>query len=216
MAKGDDKKNDRVQNRSLYSRVSFLHQAAAFLSSAQQPVTPVEISGEIVTGPPSTSATSVAASEVRSESEPGSRPATNLQTCSSSSLQGMGRRLATDLRSVSLKTRIRLGARVKQTICKFCDSILIEGQTCTSTVENTSKGGKKPWADVLVRQCYACGRERRYPVVGVRPRRKTERGDAAVDVTFASSDASTPRPQKQKQKQPQQQPSMQDTPMQDG
>ncbi|KAK4227618.1 hypothetical protein QBC38DRAFT_187972 [Podospora fimiseda] len=38
---------------------------------------------------------------------------------SSPSLQGMGRRLATDLRTVSLKTRIRLDPAVKRSMCKF-------------------------------------------------------------------------------------------------
>ncbi|KAK4124985.1 Rpr2-domain-containing protein [Parathielavia appendiculata] len=126
MAKG--KSAGGVQNRAIYSRISFLQQAAVTLAAIQQ------------------------------------------------QSSGMSRRLATDLRAVSLKTRIRLKPAVKQTLCKFCDSVLIEGESCTSTIENKSKGSRKPWADVLVRKCHTCGRERRYPVSAPRSRRKIERG----------------------------------------
>lgn len=128
-----------VQNRAIYSRISFLQQAAVTLASIQ----------------PNSTETSCGQSE----------PA----------LEGMSRRLATDLRAVSLKTRIRLKPAVKQMICKFCDSVLIDGESCTSAIGNRSKGGKKPWADVLVRKCHTCARERRYPVSAARPRRKTDR-----------------------------------------
>ncbi|KAK0749508.1 RNAse P Rpr2/Rpp21/SNM1 subunit domain-containing protein [Schizothecium vesticola] len=158
MAKG---KNNGVQNRAIYSRASFLQQAATLLSlSAHREV----------------SATS------KGDSSPSqTRPV----------LQGMSRRLATDMRSVSLKTRIRLTPTVKQAVCKFCDSVLIEGHSCTSTVENRSRGGKKPWADVLVRRCHTCGRERRYPISAEKQRRKTER----TEVSGASND-SIPQPVK--------------------
>ncbi|KAK4214064.1 RNAse P Rpr2/Rpp21/SNM1 subunit domain-containing protein [Rhypophila decipiens] len=145
--KGKEKGNGGVQHRAIYSRVSFLQQAAVLLSTATE--------REIASEQPST-----------------------VNPNLTHPLQGLGRQLVTDLRSVSLKTRIRLSPAVKQTICKYCDSVLIEGETCTSTVENRSKGGRKPWADVLVRKCHGCGRERRYPVNAPRPKRKTERGEA--------------------------------------
>lgn len=153
-----------VQNRAIYSRVSFLQQAATFLSasSAQQQ-------------PPSNS--SAAATATAAASTPKS-PGDNRPR-----LQGLARRLATDLRTVSLKTRIRLSPAAKQAVCKFCDSPLIEGQTCTSTVENRSRGGRKPWADVVVRKCHTCGRERRYPINAPRPKRKSERRSEGDVVT---------------------------------
>ncbi|KAK3363510.1 RNAse P Rpr2/Rpp21/SNM1 subunit domain-containing protein [Lasiosphaeria hispida] len=154
MAKG--KPNGSVQNRAIYSRVSFLHQAAAAIA---------------VPGTTTATAAATAAAEVTFASHSSAKPA-------ALPLEGMARRLATDLRSVSLKTRIRLSPNMKQTLCKFCDSILIEGQSVTSTVENRSRGGRKSWADVLVRKCHACGRERRYPVSAARPKRKGERGEA--------------------------------------
>ncbi|KAK3393087.1 RNAse P Rpr2/Rpp21/SNM1 subunit domain-containing protein [Podospora didyma] len=160
MAKG--KSNGGVQNRAIYSRVSFLQQAATFLASSPSPSTPQQLL-------PSKHDTVATASTA----EP--RPGPSHDLMLSYPLQGMGRRLATDLRSVSLKTRIRLSPAVKRHICKFCDSVLIEGDSCTSTIENKSKGGKKPWADALVRKCHTCGRERRYPVDATRPKRKGAR-----------------------------------------
>ena len=159
MAKG--KAGGGVQNRAIYSRISFLQQAAVALTSIPQ--RSADSSSADATNTPSVSDQPTSA---RNPHEPG--PVTTLD--------GMSRRLATDLRAVSLKTRIRLKPAVKQTICKFCDSILIDGESCTSTIENKSRGAKKPWADVLVCKCHTCGRERRYPVSAVRPRRKTERG----------------------------------------
>ncbi|EPE25530.1 RNAse P Rpr2/Rpp21/SNM1 subunit-containing protein [Glarea lozoyensis ATCC 20868] len=60
--------------------------------------------------------------------------------------------LVGDLKAVSLKAQIRMSPAMKQSMCKSCNSILIDGSTCSSEVENKSKGGKKPWADVLVRR----------------------------------------------------------------
>ncbi|KAM7221020.1 RNAse P Rpr2/Rpp21/SNM1 subunit domain containing protein [Rhypophila decipiens] len=166
--KGKEKGNGGVQHRAIYSRVSFLQQAAVLLSTATE--------REIASEQPSVAedtqrATATAAAILTAPSETVNPNLTH-------PLQGLGRQLVTDLRSVSLKTRIRLSPAVKQTICKYCDSVLIEGETCTSTGENRSKGGRKPWADVLVRKCHGCGRERRYPVNAPRPKRKTERGEA--------------------------------------
>ncbi|KAK3334894.1 RNAse P Rpr2/Rpp21/SNM1 subunit domain-containing protein [Neurospora tetraspora] len=151
MAKGGGKNNGGVQNRAIYSRVSFLQQAAVFLSQQSQSQQSVQ---------PSTSSTLVP----------------NVPPPPPTALDGMSRRLATDLRSVSLKTRIRLSPAVKRTICKYCDSVLIDGSTCTAFIENRSRGGRKPWADVLVRGCHACKKERRYPIEAKRTKRKTERG----------------------------------------
>jgi ribonuclease P protein subunit RPR2 len=159
MAKG--KAGGGVQNRAIYSRISFLQQAAVTLSSISlQP-------------PGSNSANAVGGADSSNQPAPARRPE---NSGSGTALGGMSRRLATDLRAVSLKTRIRLKPAVKQTICKFCDSILIDGESCTSKIENKSKGAKKPWADVLVRKCHTCGKERRYPVSAARPKRKTDRG----------------------------------------
>lgn len=134
MAKG--KAAVAVQNRPMYSRISFLQQAATYLTLAQQP----------------------GCKTVESSKEGTSDPEHDL------ALRGRARLLVSDLRSVSLKTRIRLTSSMKQTICRFCDAILVEGESCTTTVENQSKGGRKSWADVLVRKCHACGNVKRHPI----------------------------------------------------
>lgn len=157
MAKAKGKGGGGVQNRAIYSRISFLQQAAVLLSATGPATSFHQQSGlQDVSG----------ATQAKTTGPNLTHP-----------LQGLGRQLVTDLRSVSLKTRIRLSPAIKQTICRYCDSVLIEGETCTSTVENRSKGGRKPWADVLVRKCHSCQRERRYPVNASRPKKKTQRGD---------------------------------------
>jgi ribonuclease P protein subunit RPR2 len=83
----------------------------------------------------------------------------------------LSHQVISDMRSVSLKAQIRQSPAIKQTICKYCDAVQIEGKTCHSTVENLSKGGRKPWADVLVTWCDTCGNAKRYPVSAA-PRQK--------------------------------------------
>jgi ribonuclease P protein subunit RPR2 len=81
---------------------------------------------------------------------------------------------------------------VKQTICKFCDTVLIEGQTCHSIVENKSKAGRKLWADILMRKCHTCGKEKRYPINATRPKRKTLRGVQDTDHPAVTKDQDEP------------------------
>lgn len=83
----------------------------------------------------------------------------------------LSRQLMGDMRSVTLKTLIRQSPAVKRSVCKFCNTVQIEGDTCHSWVENASKGGQKPWADVLVICCSTCQNAKRYPVDCPRQRR---------------------------------------------
>ncbi|KAK2608694.1 hypothetical protein QQS21_002805 [Conoideocrella luteorostrata] len=87
-------------------------------------------------------------------------------------IDNMSRLAITDMRAVSLKAQIRQSSSLKRTICKFCDTLLVEGRTCHSMIENTSKGKRKPWADVLVIGCKTCGNSKRYPVDMPRQKRK--------------------------------------------
>lgn len=132
-----------VSNKALYSRISYLYQAAAYLEA--QSHKPVKAS--------------VLDASSSSSTEPG--PTLSVSRC-----------LLSDLRNVSLKAQIRLSPALKHTICKRCNSLLLEGSTCSVEVENKSRGGKKPWADVLVRTCKQCSLERRIPVgIGHQKRR---------------------------------------------
>ncbi|CAJ2504219.1 Uu.00g116130.m01.CDS01 [Anthostomella pinea] len=144
-----------VPNRHIYSRISYLYQAATYLESHNTKQSPAH-------------------SSPTADDETGQLGGQELPPTAQAS-QTLSRRLLTDLRTTSLKSQIRLSRAMKHTICKFCDSLLVEGETSTSTVENTSKGGKKPWADVLVVKCNSCERAKRYPVGAPRQKRRPVR-----------------------------------------
>jgi ribonuclease P protein subunit RPR2 len=78
--------------------------------------------------------------------------------------------LANHMFSVGLKSHAKLDRDEKRRICKRCKCFLIEGKTSTTMVENKSRGSKKPWADVTVVCCIACGMQKRYPVGTKKPR----------------------------------------------
>jgi ribonuclease P protein subunit RPR2 len=137
-----------VPNKALHSRVSYLYQAAASLATQQQH------SRVITTQNGQSTETTVNDPQTESPLKPASR------------------RLVSDLRSVSLKVQMRMSPAMKHSICKNCDTMLIDGSTCTNEVENKSKGGKKQWADVLVRKCNTCGFEKRFPIGAERQKRR--------------------------------------------
>jgi ribonuclease P protein subunit RPR2 len=159
------KQNDRsVKNRHLYSRVSFLYQAAVHLREA-------------------------AALRIEDHGVEAVRGMETYRKFRGN--RGMARRLATDLRVIALKTQIRLSPTMKGKICRGCDGILIDGLTCSVTVENKSKGGWKSWADVMVWTCKSCKREKRYPVSAPRQVRRSYR-HAAPDTKTTSPATALP------------------------
>lgn len=159
-----------MPNRALHSRVSYLYQAAAYLATREQ-LAPTNQCTESV--------------ELRDGNTHWigriSTAASQDPKCLS---QKTSRRLLSDLRSVSLKAQIRLSPSMKQSMCKRCDTMLIDGSTCTSVIENKSKGGGKPWADVLVQTCRNCGCERRFPITANRQPRRPYRSQ---DMPHATS-----------------------------
>ncbi|TLS21766.1 uncharacterized protein PpBr36_09208 [Pyricularia pennisetigena] len=159
MAKKQKDKGNGVQNRPAYSRVSFLYQAATLMTTPRfSNATPVPTQQAAKVAEPTEASTS---GDIAPE-----------QTPSPENLRGISRRFVTDLRQVGLKTQIRMDPSIKRKLCKFCDTLLIEGETCTSFVENRSKDGRKPWADVLVIKCKTCQREKRFPVAAARQKRR--------------------------------------------
>jgi ribonuclease P protein subunit RPR2 len=99
--------------------------------------------------------------------------------------------LGSQMHTVSRKGQVRLSAELKRSICKCCNTILIPGRTATQTIENDSKGGKKPWADILVIACTSCGSIKRFPVGARRQKRKTERSNKAENSTSRDACTST-------------------------
>ena len=147
-----------VTNKALHSRVSFLYQAAAYLATRE---------------PQCQNSNSVDRTGLHKD------VLTVSQTTSQDDIklpsQALSRRCISDLRAVSLKTQIRLSPSMKRSICKRCDIMLIDGSTCASEIENKSKGGRKPWANILVRRCKSCGYERRFPCEAKRQARRPHR-----------------------------------------
>ncbi|KAK4898486.1 hypothetical protein LTR27_004083 [Elasticomyces elasticus] len=83
--------------------------------------------------------------------------------------------LASHLGQIARKTQTRLHPNIKHTICRTCNAVLIIGETSTKRMENVSRGGRKPHADVLVVECTVCGAAKRFPVGAKRQKRKAAR-----------------------------------------
>lgn len=158
MANIKNSKKDSVPNKILYSRMSYIHQAVMYLATKQQKSA---ANAEQVVG--------------------GSMDSKGSGTLNTKTFEPIARRLVSDLRNVSQKGTIRMSPQMKRSMCKNCDTVLIEGSTCSTRIENESKGGKKPWADMLMRKCNTCGFTKRYPVAAERQKRRPHRVAKAVD-----------------------------------
>lgn len=90
-------------------------------------------------------------------------------------LANLARMSVSQMRGVSLKTQTRLPVPVKRSYCKKCDTLLTPGVSCEHEIQNTSRGRKKPWANVLVVRCLVCGTEKRFPQTERRSRKLPER-----------------------------------------
>ncbi|KGO69731.1 RNAse P, Rpr2/Rpp21 subunit [Penicillium italicum] len=90
-------------------------------------------------------------------------------------LRNLSRVCVSHLRAVAMKTQIRLPVTLKRSVCKRCDTILTPGVTCSHETRNASRGGKKPWADVLVVRCLSCGTVKRFPQTEKRGKKLVER-----------------------------------------
>lgn len=114
----------------------------------------------------------------------------------------MSRGLLADMRAVSLKVLIRQRPELKRSVCRYCDTLLLAegtsgGGSCDVVVENASRGGRKPWADVLVVRCRTCGGAKRFPVgeprtkqlrKGLREKQKLEKGKGDVEEDGANKE----------------------------
>lgn len=89
------------------------------------------------------------------------------------------RQYISQMRGVSLKSQMRLPITVKRSFCKRCDVILVPEFNCVEKIENASRGGKKPWADVRVIHCTACGTVKRFPQTDRRSKKLLQRKEEA-------------------------------------
>jgi len=163
------KENRRVPNKHLHSRISFLHQAAQYLSSQAQSTYDTEKSSE--RSIKSTKSNNVPEEATKSVSGERSDKPTTPSTIHC----GQALRLSSHLMAVSQRSKVLVSEHVKRSICKCCNELLVPGRTATHHLENKSKEGKKPWADVLVVQCERCGFQKRYPVGQQRQAKKKDR-----------------------------------------
>lgn len=183
MASDKAKAHKGLQQKHLHSRISYLYQAATYLSQAigkPQPCTSNFVTGKILED---NQGKAVAMAEADSGQSCPIIPSTLGNVTSAlgepnvlqSQNSALSRQLLGHLRAVSLKGQIRLSPNMKHSICKRCDLLLVPGSSATVQTENKSRGGKKPWADVLVMTCTACGTAKRYPVGAKRQLRKEKR-----------------------------------------
>ena len=159
-----------IPNKAMLSRVSYLFQAATYLTTLQQPHANLDAE-------PLKHRSSNDEIDNVTDSEDSEQGLSE----SRAQLQIVSRHLISDLRAVSLKAQIRISPTLKHTICKNCDTLLFNGSTCTNEVENKSKGGKKPWSDILVRKCNTCGLARRYPVGAERQKKRPQRSNHNIE-----------------------------------
>ncbi|KAG9248662.1 RNAse P Rpr2/Rpp21/SNM1 subunit domain-containing protein [Calycina marina] len=147
----------KAPNAAIFSRISYLYQAATYLAAQHQ-------------HDPSQTCTG----NSQQPTELIQRRQLEQVSINSIPLEPGARKLVSELRNVSGKVVIRMSSDMKRSICKNCDALLIDGVTCEVGTENKSRGGKKPWADVLVRRCKKCGYVKRYPL-GERQKRRPHR-----------------------------------------
>ncbi|KAF2629811.1 Rpr2-domain-containing protein [Macroventuria anomochaeta] len=167
MAKDKPPKPKGVPNKHLHARTTFLYQAATYLT--------------------------LHSSINKNECRP--NDAIPSETHSIQQPSPLALQLGSDLHTVSRKAQLRLSIDLKRSVCKSCNAILVPGHTATQITENVSKGGKKPWADVLVVSCNRCGSKRRMPVGAKRQPKKRDRFAAPETATTSDMEgveATTP------------------------
>ena len=180
-----DKSKTGIPNKHLHARISFLQQAATYLTVQSQSRTATSSSSL----PENRREGSEIVSENRTAEDTNGQGITTTvdvkkqdeKAISNSQGGGLPRYLCSHLNQVARKSQIRLHPNIKHSICKRCSTILVEGSTCQKSIENLSKGGKKLHADVLVVECKVCGAKKRWPVGPQRQRRKGERSAAEMN-----------------------------------
>ncbi|KAF4549928.1 RNAse P Rpr2/Rpp21/SNM1 subunit domain-containing protein [Elsinoe fawcettii] len=141
--------------RHLQARVAYLDRAAKLLAGQQF---------------------SSSATEQVSPKTPGVQQAT--AGGSSANNTGLPLLFSSHMRTVAKRGQVRIAQEVKRSLCKICNTPLLEGKTCSSRIENASKGGNKPQADVKTVECMNCGGVKRFPGGVKRQAKRSQRSDA--------------------------------------
>lgn len=173
MSKVKPPKSKGIPSKHLHARTTFLYQAATYLTLQH------------------TQSTSINSDDTSTSNRPkdDQNPAENHPI--------LALQLASDLQQVSRKAQLRLSVSLKRSLCKSCNAVLIPGRTATQIVENTSKGGKKPKADIFIVTCKLCGCKKKFPIGAERQPKKALRNAkikqtkpiACTDETLQSDEA---------------------------
>jgi len=169
MSKVKPPKSKGIPSKHLHARTTFLYQAATYLTLQ--------------------TASNETANDLKTDDQ-----AVPTHSPVSPTHSPLAIRLCSDLQQVSRKAQLRMSVDLKRTLCKRCNTVLVPGRTATHTVENMSKGGKKPWADVLVLKCTTCGGKKRFPVGAKKQSKKVQRKAASRETTSITSPNDTEQP----------------------
>ena len=156
----------------LHSRISYLYQAATFLTEAAS--SEPSIKHDVPTAEEMANTGKCEQGSVRLAESSAPVEESVIGTCRSNP-SVLSRPLLAHVRAISRKSQIRITPNIKRSICKRCDALLLPGSTSTSHVENKSRNGSKPWANILVTTCLACGTVKRFPVREKRQMKRRER-----------------------------------------
>ncbi|KAL1965185.1 hypothetical protein VTN77DRAFT_5939 [Rasamsonia byssochlamydoides] len=184
MAKG---KGGGAQSH-LRARISYLHRAAAYLQSAHTAVSRSEGSTENNAGETNTTHDNTPSRATRRVPEivENDGMVEEMMSQKENSVRvselRLPRHYISQMRGVSLKTQLRLPIEVKRSFCRRCDILLVPNVTCVEEIRNASRNRKKPWADVRVVRCTACGTEKRFPLTEKRSKKLSERRQEKKEV----------------------------------
>lgn len=179
MAKEKVKKG--VPNKHLHARIAFLHQAAEHLARTAEAQKVASIDAD--SGNESTYNASQPSTIFPDPDPITASPTTTTKPkpLSHHPSTGLPTLLSSHLKTIAQKAQIRLAPDLKHSICKTCSAPLLEDLTSVKFVENSSRGGRKPWANVVVVECVGCGTRKRFPVGAKRQVRKGLRDVAKAD-----------------------------------
>lgn len=181
MAKVKAQKPVSIPQKNVHSRMSYLYQASIFLQAQQ-------LSGTSI------NANSQPEGELKNDQNqdgcPQATAAAAQASVQSSTPSAMSRLLLSQMRSISMKSQIRLSQNIKHSLCKRCDNHLIPGITSTEMIENKSRQQKKAHADILVVTCNTCQTSKRFPIGQRRQMRKSVRDEVQRELPIETAKSS--------------------------
>ncbi|KAF1355194.1 RNAse P Rpr2/Rpp21/SNM1 subunit domain-containing protein, partial [Delphinella strobiligena] len=140
-----------VPNKHVHARIAYLNKVATYLALQQSPKT------------------------AENTSENANDGVSKAVSVENTNMKGLPYLFTSHLRAVSRKSQISLSHDMKRSLCKVCSAPLVPGQTSAVHMQNASKGGKKPWANIQVIRCLNCDTNKRFPLGALRQRNKSER-----------------------------------------